>query len=1180
MGNFTHLHVHTEYSLLDGLCKHKELIKLVKSMGMTAVAMTDHGNMYGAVNFYDECIKQGIKPIIGSEFYVAEDYKNKTGKTKLAHLILLAKNEIGYYNLAKLQSMSFIDGFYYKPRIDYKILNEYHDGIICLSACIAGDIPQAILNNDFSKAEELIMMFKNMFGEDFYLEMQNHHLQEDLIINDKLREYSKKYGIKKVATNDCHYLTREDAPIQDIMLCVQMGKFVDEDDRMKFPNDEFYVKSYDEMAELFPNDLDALENTNEIASKINFNFVYHHYMYPKYIPTTGQTPEEFIRDLVEKGIIKRYKVETKEVRDRVEYELGIIKKLGYIEYYLIVWDYINAARNLGISVGPGRGSGAGSIIAYLIGITNIDPIKYNLFFERFLNPERVSAPDFDVDFEDSRRSEVFDYVTQKYGADRVCKIIIFGTMAAKNAIKDVARVLRVPYSKGDKITKAIPSSIKRPHIIAKCFGFNIDGKPTNESVPELVDMYNNDPEIKKVVDIANKLEDVPRQTGIHPCGVIIGGDILDKHIPLAKNADIITSQYEGTQLETLGLLKMDFLGLRNLSDIKLCVKYVKDLYGRDIDFDSMVYDDQNVFKLISSGNTTAIFQLESAGFQRFMRELQPNCIEDIIAGVSLYRPGPMDSIPEFVHNKHHPEDIKYISPVMEPILGVTYGVMVYQEQVMKICQNLAGYTLGRADNVRRMMGHKKLEDMKKERVIFLHGMPSENGKPAIDGVLKRGISEEVGNSLWDSMEKFASYAFNKSHAAAYSWVIYQTAYLKCYYESELLTSVLNNRISTNDEIQKYVSYAKQEGIEILPPDINKSFTMFTVKDKKIRFGLAALKGVGIAVIDSIINERTNNGDFKNFDDFMQRVPTSAINKRVLESLILSGSFDCFGKKRSQLMEVYPEITDRVISDSRMKDTGQVSMFCDILNNQSCINETKYPNIKEYTDETKLKFEKEVAGVYVSGHPLDNYVDDLKNNTFNSSMIESDDDGDEDNEEINGSKDLNFGLTNDSVVSCGGLIVEVKKHFTKNGNKEMAFLTMEDLYGNYDCVVFPKIYDQFKDILVEDNIIGIVGKISLREGDKPSISIDKVKKLTKNQENNENIEEKQENLQKLYIKFDVSNSEIKEKILNAIKKNLGESEVIFVDNNRCCYKVNFKANINNYLLNELYGLIGEECVKIK
>ena len=1177
MGNFVHLHVHTEYSLLDGAARIGKVVKVAKEMGMPALAITDHGNMYGVVQFFDECEKQGIKAIFGCEFYLCDDLNDKTGKVKLHHLVLLAKDEIGYHNLCKLNSIAFEKGFYYKPRIDRNTLKDYAEGLVCLSACLAGDIPQAILKRQYDEAEELVKWYKDLFGEDYYLELQNHKLEEQIEVNYKLKEYAKKYNIKTVATNDVHYIYREDSVTQDVLMCVQMGKTVDDPDRMKFPNDEFYFKSYDEMAEAFPNDLDALETTLEIADKCNFQLVYGHYMYPKYEPITGQNPNDYFRDLIEAGVKKKYPNITQEIRDRIEYEIGVISKLGYVEYYLIVWDYINAARERGISVGPGRGSGVGSIVAYLIGITDVDPMRYGLFFERFLNPERVSAPDFDVDFEDSRRGEVFEYVKEKYGIEKICKIITFGTMAAKNAIKDVGRVLKVPYSELDQVTKAIPNNVKRPNIIQKVFG--IDRKPDapDESVPELVEMYNNNDDIKRVVDIAYKLEDSPRQTGIHACGVIIGGDILDKHIPLAKNGDIITSQYVGGELEHLGLLKMDFLGLRNLTDIKLAINYIKENHGIEIKFDEMEYDDQDVYKMISAGNTKAVFQLESGGFQKFMRELQPNCLEDIIAGVSMYRPGPMDSIPEFVRNKHNPSEIKYVSPLLEPVLDVTYGCIVYQEQVMKIVQVLAGYTLGRADSVRKFMGKKKLKDLQKEREVFVNGCPAEGNKPAVDGAVKRGISAEVANKLWDEMEKFGAYAFNKSHAAAYAHVSYQTAYLKCHYEPEFLTAVLNNRITNADEIKNYVTFAKEEKIEVLPPDINKSFTYFTVKDGKIRFGLAALKNVGIGVIDAICEEREKNGEYKSIADFLNRNDSQAHNKRCVESLILSGAFDCFGVKRSQLMQVYSGIIDKISSDRKRQATGQFSMFEDVSLKQDDLK-VDYPNISEYDDQAKLKLEKEVAGVYLSGHPLSKFVDKFSEFNFTADMIqvESEDSMEVEDDEVNHSNDN--GLTDGLEVVCGGIVTEFKKLLSKRTNKEMAIAKMEDLYGQIDLMLFPNVYSKYKGQIDADSLIKVKGKLSIRDGERPSVLVDTIEPLAG--ENNQR-EEVQEKPKTLYLKYDLQNIELHENVYNLLSEYKGATPVIV----RCAstnkiYKLNLFVDASGSLLTELHAYIKDEFIKLQ
>ena len=1175
MSNFVHLHVHTEYSLLDGAARIKKLAKVCKEYGMPAVAITDHGNMYGAVAFFDACEDNGIKAIFGCEFYCCDDLTVKQGKTKLNHLILLAKNEVGYHNLCKLNTIAFEKGYYYKPRIDLKALKEHSEGLICLSACVAGEVPQLILQRRFDEAEQLVLWFKEVFKDDYYLELQNHGLEEQLIINEKLREFSKKHGIKTVATNDVHYIYRDDAEMQDVLMCVAMQKTLDDPDRMKFPNDEFYFKTAEEMEQAFPNDPEAIETTLEIADKCNFKLTYGHYMYPKYTPVTGQQPIDYFKDLIEAGLKKKYKQETPEIRERINYEVETISRLGYVEYYLIVWDYINAARQKGISVGPGRGSGVGSIVAYLMGITDVDPIRYGLFFERFLNPERVSAPDFDIDFEDSRRSEVFDYVKEKYGEDRVCKIITFGTMAAKNALKDVARVLRVPYAEIDRVTKAIPNSIKRPNIIQKCFGINRKPDEPDETVPELVEMYNTNPDIKKVVDIAYKVEDNPRQTGIHACGVIIGGDVLDKHIPLAKNGDIITSQYVGGELEHLGLLKMDFLGLRNLSDIKQAIELIKQNHGVDINFDELGTDDENVYKLISTGNTKAIFQIESSGFQKFMRELQPTCLEDIIAGVSLYRPGPMDSIPTFVRNKHYPDKISYVSPVMEPILNVTYGCIVYQEQVMKIVQELAGYTLGRADSVRKMMGKKKLKDLQAEREVFLNGCPSINGKPAVDGVLKRGLDKDVANKLWDEMEKFGSYAFNKSHAAAYAHVTYQTAYLKTYYEPEFLTSVLNNRITNIDEIKNYVTYAKSEKINILPPDINKSETMFSCnKNGEIRFGLAALKGVGINVIDTIIAERNANGEFKSIVDFVNRFDSTVLNKRCLESLILSGAFDCFKVKRSQLMQVYATLLDRANNDRKNRALGQFSLFDSVLKTD-VVNNITYPNIPEFDEQTKLKLEKEVVGVYISGHPLSNYTHKFKEFNLTADMLEVDE-NEEEQPDDNEQEDVVYeGLIDGMEVTCGGIIVEIKKLLSKRDKKEMAFAKVEDLYGVIELMFFPQAYTKFKSKLTYDSLVTIHGKLSIRSGEKPVVMVDNVIPWDLNQNGGE-----ENKISTLYLKYDVSNIALHDDIYKTLKNYAGVSPVVVVDLNNKPFKLNIKVNPSSFLLNELHAYLPDEFIKLK
>ena len=1208
MPNFVHLHLHTEYSLLDGLATIKLAIEKAAKLGMPAIAITDHGNMYGAVKLFDACCdynkaakdsgKNTIKPIYGTEFYVCDDLTVKTRKTfdndesERRHLILLAKNETGYHNLALLNAIAFRDGYYYKPRIDLKTLKEHSEGLICLSACIAGDIPQAILHGNFEKAENLVQWFKDVFHDDFYLEMQNHGLAEELKVNAYLRTYSKKYDVKLVITNDVHYIDREDSVSHDILLCVQTGKNYTDPNRMRFNSDDYYLKSYEEMKSLFPDDEEALETTLEIADKCNFEFVYGHYMFPRYTPETGETPTVYIRKLIDEGIKKKYGAETREIRDRIESELAVIEKQGFIEYFLIVWDYINAARKMGISVGPGRGSGAGSIVAYLIGITNIDPLKYDLYFERFLNSERVSAPDFDVDFEDCRRQEVIDYVCRKYGENRVCKIITFGTMAAKNAIKDVGRVLGVPYEDCDKITKAIPTKqnkmgkeveIKRPNILQKVFGFYKPSKKEEKegltsahfAVNELVDLYNSSAEIKRVADIAMRLEDTPRQSGIHACGVIIGHDILDKHMPLSRNGDFITSQYTGVELEHLGFLKMDFLGLRNLSDIKNCIDYVKENHGIDISFDNCKYDDPKVFELLSSGNTDAVFQLESAGFKKFLKELKPTCLEDIIAAVSLYRPGPMDAIPKFVENKHNPEKVTYLHPLLKPILEQTYGCIVYQEQVMKIVQSLAGYTLGQADMVRRMMGKKKVEEMIKEEAVFINGKPEtvdSHGKVsrAIDGCLKRGVSEAVAKEIWSQMKDFAKYAFNKSHAAAYSLVTYQTAYLKTYYEPEFITAFLNNRISNIEDIKQYTSYAKSEGISVLPPNINESMAMFSVKDGNIRYGLGAIKNIGIGVIQKITDEREQNGKFTSFEDFISRCAIFNLNKRMIENLIYAGAFDVFGKHRSQLIGVYSDYLDMVVKRNKSKNQAQISLFDDILKDED-VDNIDYPDIPEFNSKMKLLKEKEVCGVYMTGHPLSDYEQEFSKYQFSTKKL------DEFEEEItideeDGTEQIVKTYTSikeGDRVKLGGIISSADRIMTKNG-AYMCYITVEDLYGTIECTIFPKTYTDVKDFIVPDELVEIVGRLHIR-GNEVSVNVEKISKIA---ENNENQAEFSADTEYMGVIIP-SNVEVDE-ILDITENYPGNIPVIVAIDGK---KYNAKCQVRKCeaLLSELRTLVGENNI---
>ena len=1193
MQDFVHLHVHTEYSLLDGAARISKLVKEAYNMGMKAIAMTDHGNMYGTIALFDACNnvnpeyykehkKPAIKPIFGTEFYVTEDLHVKEGKPKLAHLIILAKDEKGYKNLCKLNSIAFVDGFYYKPRIDYKTLAEHAEGLICCSACLAGDIPQALLMGDNEKAEEIAIKLRDMFAPgDFYIEVQDHGLMEEKQIYPALCALAKKIGVKTVATNDVHYIFKENAELQDILMCVQMGKTVDDENRLKFDTDEFYLKNGDEMASLFPGNQECIDTTLEIADKCNFTFDNidkNIYMFPKFESPDGSTPLEFMWKLIENGLKKKGIEDTKEVRDRINKEMDVIVGQGFVEYYLTVWDYVNAAKEKGIPVGPARGSGGGSFVAYLIGITELDSIKYDCYFERFLHRERITAPDFDVDFADDRRGDIISYVKEKYGEPRVSKIVTFGTMAAKNAFKDVGRAFGLSYGRLNEISKLIPPlPAKHNDVLEKAFRL----KPLKEgeddkSIPELVEIYQNDPEIRKVVDIASKIEGMPRQCSTHACGVIIAPEPLIDIIPLSRNGEDITTQYSMTDLERLGLLKMDFLGLRNLNDITSTIKYVKELYGIDIDFSKSNYDDPEVYKLISLRPTKAIFQIESPGFEKFMHELQPTCIEDIIAGVAMFRPGPIDNIPKFVHNKHNPQDVTYDHPILENILNVTYGVIVYQEQVMKIVQEMAGYTLGQADMVRRMMGKKKLEAMKKEKQVFLYGKPAMDGKPPIDGAIKRGVSEEIASNVWDQMETFASYAFNKAHATGYALIVYQTAFLKCYYEPEFLSCVLNNRITKSDEVVNYITHAKMEGIEVLPPDINKSDAYFRTKDGKIRFGLSALKGVGTTAMEELVAERKEHGDYKSLQDYCERVPASCLNKRVLESLIYAGAFDCFGLNRSQLIEAYPRIIARVLDDRKQQESPQMSFFDTILKKDKAMNEVSYADLNEFPYEEKLKLEKEIAGIYISGHPLEKYADKYSQFTFNSSMFTPEEQMDD--ETLEGNSDSCFqqnGLSEGMRVTCGGMVKEVKKHYTKNGNKEMLFGVIEDLYGEFEFVMFPQVYEKYKNIMKVDKLVTLQGKLGIEDRNIASIVVDKAVEWNEIASN----DEKKSKKQVLYIKYNIKNEEIKSKISKVLERYSGNETVIVVDSEENKpYKSNHGVTISQYLLNELCGILGDQNVK--
>ena len=1082
MGDFVHLHVHSEYSLLDGANRIKELPKVAKELGMDAIAITDHGVMYGAIEFYKACKEEGIKPIIGCEVYVAPRtrFDKEAGiDNKYNHLILLAKNNNGYKNLSKLVSIGFTEGYYYKPRIDLETLEKYHEDLICCSACLAGSIPQAILNGDMEKAEETAMWYKNLFGEDYYLEIQTNTLKEQSLVNQKLVELSRKLNIPLVATNDAHYTRKEDAYNHEVLLCIQTGKKMSDVDRMRFATDDFYIKSPEEVKEFFPNLPEALENTVKIAEKCNVEFEFGHTILPNYeVPKEFSTHYDYFKKLCDDGIKIRYGENTpKEILERMEYEISVIKKMGYVDYFLIVWDFINWAKSQGIPVGPGRGSGAGSIVAYAIGITDIDPIKYNLLFERFLNPERISMPDFDVDFCYERRQEVIDYVARKYGRDHVSQIITFGTMSARMVIRDVGRALDFPYSETDKLAKMVP------------FALHITIKKAMEQNRELKELYENNEEVHKLLDVAMGLEGMPRQASTHACGVVITKDPVDTYVPLYVNDGAISTQYTMTILEQLGLLKMDFLGLRTLTVIQDAINLVKQNRGIDVKFDSNM-NDSKVYKLWGDGKTIGIFQFESAGMTNFMKELKPDSLEDIIAGVSLYRPGPMDQIPRYIKNKLNPEHAEYTHPALEPILKVTYGCMVYQEQVMQIVRDLAGYSLGRADLVRRAMGKKKLDIMAKEREIFIHGQKDENGNIIVPGCVRNGIDEKSANKIFDEMAEFAKYAFNKSHAAAYAVVSYRTAYLKAYYPEEFMAATLNSYLGNLDKVPIYVDECRRMNIEILKPDVNKSFTKFTVDNSKIRFGLGSIKNVGIAVVDSIVRERQQNGEYKSFTDFCERVQDEAVNKKCIESLIKAGAFDEFGQTRSTLLASFESIIDTIQNSARRSFKGQVTMFDLDAMESDDKEELKYSftELKEYEDKDLLSMEKEMLGIYISGHPLEKIREQIIKATNIDTMKMK-----EIKEELD-STGSTTKYKDGQNVKYAGIISSVKKKYTKS-NKLMAFVTIEDLYGSAEIIVFESVYQSAANLLTVDSIVLVEGRLSIREDEDVKIVSRAIKELS-------------------------------------------------------------------------------------
>ena len=1049
---FTHLHVHTEYSLLDGSSKIKEITSRAKELGMKSLAITDHGVMYGVIDFYKAAKEVGIKPILGCEVYVAPgsrfDKQPGESESRYYHLVLLAENNTGYKNLMKIVSRGFTEGFYYKPRVDYEVLEQFHEGIIALSACLAGEVQRYLARGMYEAGCEAAKRYEGIFGKgNFFLELQDHGIPEQKYVNPQLIRMSQELGIDLVCTNDVHYTYAQDADAHDILLCIQTGKKVTDENRMRYDGGQYYLKSPEEMAELFPYAPQALENTCKIAERCNVEIEFGVTKVPHFEVPQGFDSWTYLNHLCNEGMRRRYPDADEEKKKRLEYELSVIHKMGYVDYFLIVWDYINYAKTHGIAVGPGRGSAAGSIVSYCLGITDIDPIKYSLIFERFLNPERVSMPDIDVDFCYERRQEVIDYVVEKYGKDCVVQIVTFGTMAARAVIKDVGRVLDLPYAMVDNIAKMVPREI----------GITID-KAIQEN-PDLRNAYENDAQVHDLIDKSKRLEGLPRHASMHAAGVLISQKAVDEYVPVATGADgAVVAQFVMTTLEELGLLKMDFLGLRTLTVIQDAEKLARKK-NPEFSIDNINYEDKNVYDMISTGKCEGIFQLESAGMKNFMKELKPQSIEDLIAGISLYRPGPMDFIPQYIKGKNNPGDITYDCPMLEPILKPTYGCIVYQEQVMQIVRDLAGYSLGRSDLVRRAMSKKKTSVMEKERQNFIYGNPEEN----VPGCISNGIDEKTANKIYDDMIDFAKYAFNKSHAACYAVVAYQTAYLKTYYPVEFMAALMTSVVDNTDKVAGYIYACRQMNIQMLPPDVNTSDMEFSVEDNAIRFGLSAVKSLGRPTIKAIIDER-NKSRFTSMQDFISRLYTD-LNKRTLENLIKSGAFDTFGNNRRQMMSVYARMLDNEAKQGKDAISGQMSLFDLVDESEKSQFEIKMPDVSEYTKEDILAFEKEVLGVYVSGHPLDEYAAMWKKHiSAMSTDFELDDETGEPKVKV------------DSKATIGGMIMAKSVKPTKTGQL-MAYLTIEDLVGTVEVIVFPRTFSTYRNIIERTDKLFITGRVN-------------------------------------------------------------------------------------------------------
>ena len=1147
--SFAHLHVHTEYSLLDGSNKIKEYVARVKELGMNSAAITDHGVMYGVIDFYREARKQGINPILGCEVYVAPnsrfDREVTGGDDRYYHLVLLAENNEGYENLTKIVSKGFVEGYYYKPRVDKELLRTYHKGIIALSACLAGEVPRYLTKGMYEEAKDRALEYQEIFGKgNYFLELQDHGIPDQQLVNQQLMKLSQETGIELVATNDVHYTYADDAKAHDILLCIQTGKKLSDENRMRYEGGQYYVKSEEEMAALFPYARQALENTQKIADRCSVEIEFGVTKLPKYDVPEGYTSWEYLQKLCYEGLDQRYRTPSQELKDRLAYELDTIRHMGYVDYFLIVWDFIKYAKAHGIAVGPGRGSAAGSIVSYCLGITTIDPIHYQLLFERFLNPERVSMPDIDVDFCYERRQEVIDYVTRKYGKDCVAQIVTFGTLAARGVIRDVGRVMDLPYAYVDSIAKMIPQEL----------GITID--KALQMNPELRKLYESDETVTHLIDMAKRLEGLPRHCSMHAAGVVICQKPVEEYVPLSRAADgTITTQFIMTTLEELGLLKMDFLGLRTLTVIQNAVQLARKKQP-DLQIDKIDYNDKAVLDYIGTGKTEGIFQLESGGMKNFMKELQPHSLEDVIAGISLYRPGPMDFIPQYIRGKNDRSSITYDCPQLEPILAPTYGCIVYQEQVMQIVRDLAGYTLGRSDLLRRAMSKKKAAVMEKERKTFVYG-DEETGVP---GCIKNGIDEQTANKIYDEMIDFAKYAFNKSHAAAYAVVSYQTAWLKYYYPVEYMAALMTSVIDNPTKVAEYIYVCRQMGIKILPPDINKGEADFSVDGGDIRYGLAAIKSIGRPVIRAIVNDRKELGEFRNLEDFITRISSRELmNKRLVENLIKAGALDVLGGTRKQFMSIYIQIVDHMQQEKKNSMVGQMSLFDMVSEEQKEEFQIRMPDVGEYTKENLLGFEKEVLGVYVSGHPLESYEEEWRKVISATTA------------DFQVDPEVGYTKVRDGAREIiGGIIAEKTVKHTKT-NQMMAFLTVEDLFGTVEVVVFPRDYEKYRQYLEEDNKIFVKGRVSEEDDKASKLICEKI--LPFGQKKKE-----------LWIQFPDKETYLEEEAITYgyLADSEGNDEVvIYCEKEKIVKKLpaNKNISINPQILSRLMNHFGENRVKV-